>query len=178
MKKTARLIVTYACNRNCVGCCNEQSLDVREITDINELLSYDEIVITGGEPTLITEKVNKFIDQLKSMGYKGKFYMYCATYNYNIPMRRLDGFTFTLHYPCKDSDIYDLKSLCKKLSYTRNYSYCNYRDINARLLIDNRIYEQYDFANIDFSGWDIIRKLQWKETCEPAENEELLSYIL
>jgi len=38
MKKTARVIVTYKCNRSCPGCCNGHGNKVKKINDIQELL--------------------------------------------------------------------------------------------------------------------------------------------
>lgn len=47
MKKTARVIVTLKCNRNCPGCCNTNLPEYREVHTDEELLDYEEIVITG-----------------------------------------------------------------------------------------------------------------------------------
>ena len=49
MKKTARVIVTLACNRKCPGCCNETIGKVASIGDISVLSDYEEVVITGGD---------------------------------------------------------------------------------------------------------------------------------
>ena len=32
--------------------------------------------------------------------------------------------------------------------------------------------------NICMKTWDVVRKLEWKEKCDPAENEELLLWNL
>lgn len=55
MKETARVIVTYRCDRHCPGCCNTQPQDVKTIHLIEELKDYEEIVVTGGEPLLEPE---------------------------------------------------------------------------------------------------------------------------
>lgn len=64
MKKTARVIVTLKCNRNCPGCCNTNLPEYREVHTDEELLDYEEIVITGGEPMLIPGKVLEFINRM------------------------------------------------------------------------------------------------------------------
>ena len=51
MKKTARVIITYDCPRDCQSCCNKHIGDVPQVK-FEDLLSYEEIVITGGEPML------------------------------------------------------------------------------------------------------------------------------
>lgn len=55
----ARVIVTLECNRHCENCCNtgDAFLGYKVLTDINELLAYEEIIITGGEPMLISNAV-------------------------------------------------------------------------------------------------------------------------
>lgn len=48
----------------------------------------------------------------------------------------------------------------------------------SRLVIDKRVYDRYDLSNINFSRWSVIRKLERKEKCDPADNEELVIYEL
>ena len=40
MKKTARVIVTYRCDRKCENCCNEHIRNVPEV-QFEDLLGYD-----------------------------------------------------------------------------------------------------------------------------------------
>lgn len=61
----ARVVVTEDCNH-------------RIITDIKELKNYSEVMITGGEPMLIPEKVLEFTRQLNKMGYGRDLYLYTA----------------------------------------------------------------------------------------------------
>lgn len=175
-KTTARLIVTYRCNRSCLGCCNNHDNRVREITDINELIEYDEIVITGGEPMVIPEEISKFIINVAGAGYRGSIFLYTAYLRINSDLHKdivdmVDGITYTLHAESLDGDIKNLKRLS---SYRRLAD----SDFSSRLIIDSRLYDRYDFSNIDLTNWDVIRKLQWKDKCEPAEHEELLYFPL
>jgi len=176
MKTTARVIVTYNCNRNCPGCCNEHGNAVYKTDVINELLMYKELIITGGEPVLISEKVMDFISRLRELGYIGKIFLYTAAFDgYNLyhhaVLKQVDGITFTIHAEATDRDIISLKALSKQSILDKsNYS--------SRLIIDNRVYDHYDFSNIDLKKWDVIRKLQWKDECKPAENEILTEFLL
>lgn len=86
-------------------------------------------------------------------------------------LKELDGFTFTLHAECSDTDIMALKNLS-------NSGILQNKDFSSRLVIDKRIYDRYDLSNINFSRWSVIRKLDWKEKCDPAANEDLLVYEL
>lgn len=176
MKQTARVIVTYKCNRSCPGCCNGHGNAVRKIEDIRELLGFEEIILTGGEPTLLGLMLNGFVYSLKDLGYKGKIFLYTATVDIYSPsimrlLRDIDGITYTIHAEANDGDIKLLKSLS-------SLSILGYVNFSSRLIIDSRVFEKYDLSNINLNNWDVIRKLQWKDYCPPAENEELVEFLL
>lgn len=118
MKKTARVIVTFGCNRKCPGCCNSQLPEYRTVHSDEELMKYQEIVITGGEPMLVPGKVLEFINRMWDKGYRGKMYMYTSFWNgkgiSKEILKELDGFTFTLHAECTDVDIIALKNLSNR----------------------------------------------------------------
>lgn len=78
MKKTARVIVTFRCNRKCPGCCNLNLPEYRKVHTDEELMEYQEIVITGGEPMLIPGKTLEFINRMWDKGYRGKMYLYTS----------------------------------------------------------------------------------------------------
>ena len=78
MKKTARVIVTYNCPRNCPNCCNEHIGNVPEVK-FEDLLKYEELVITGGEPMLIAPRVVEMIHRLQAQEYKGKIWLYTSS---------------------------------------------------------------------------------------------------
>jgi hypothetical protein len=149
---------------------------VRKIEDVQELLGYEEIILTGGEPMLYLMELNDFVVALRNIGYKGNIYLYTATVNISSPgvmrlLRDIDGITYTIHAEANDSDIKLLKSLS-------SLSILGYENFSSRLIIDSRVYDRYDFSNIDLTNWDVIRKLQWKDYCPPAPNEELVEFLL
>lgn len=172
-KTTARVIVTYKCNRSCPGCCNGHGNNVRKIENIQELLEYKEIVITGGEPMLIKEKLLHFLLQLRNMEFKGKIYMYTAFWNPGIysneVLQALDGITFTIHAEADETDTIMWKRLSENLRLVKN----------SRLFIDERVLDKFVNPNARrIHLWDEVRKFEWKDECKPAEHEELVSYLL
>ena len=174
MKDTARVIVTYRCNRNCPGCCNGHGNNVRKIIDIGELLKYDEIVITGGEPMLIKKDVIRLLLLLRSRGFSGKIYMYTAFFEddaySDILLERLNGITFTIHAEATENDIVVFKQLSNIIVAKPHLS--------SRLFIDSRIWNKFEDFQRRLSMWDEVRKLEWKDECKPAENEELVEFLL
>ena len=172
MKKTARVIVTLACNRKCPGCCNETIGKVASIGDISVLSDYEEVVITGGEPMLNPDSLLRFIKALKKQNKRQRVYLYTACLSmddYGKILNQLDGITVTLDAEATDDDIRNLKYMSHNL-----YG----EDLDMRLFIDRRVYEKYDLSNICLKTWDVVRKLEWKEKCDPADNEDLLLFHL
>ncbi len=173
MKKTARVIVTFNCNRNCHGCCNKQGRRNSIINSPKNLFDYSEIVVTGGEPLLNPSETLGFITYMREHGYKGKIFMYTSYWSgkdiAKTVLKELDGITFTLHAEANDSDITALKNLS-------NSGILQDKDFNSRLFIDKRCYDKYDFSNINLTRWSVIRKLEWKEECHPAEHEDLIYF--
>lgn len=172
MNKTARVIVTMACNRNCPGCCNNNLDSITTIRDISELSGYEEVVITGGEPMLKPDILLRFIKALRKQNKHRRVYLYtaCLTLDdYRKILEHLDGVTVTLHAEATDEDIRNLKYMSENL-YEEH--------LDMRLFVDTRVYEKYDLSNIHMETWDVVRKLEWKEKCDPAENEDLLLFKL
>ena len=171
----ARVVVTLDCSRQCPDCCNHTGILAfgKKITDIEQLLGYEEIIITGGEPILIYDKVEAFIKMLRSKQYEGEIYLYSALYRswaYEKLLPLVDGLHFTLHAEARDQDIIELKALSKVIADFEGKSF--------RLSIDNRLYDKYDFSNINFSHWSVIRKLQWLKECPLPAGEELVIFEL
>lgn len=167
MKKTARVIVTLDCDRKCPGCCNYKLDAIREI-NVERLRDYDEVVLTGGEPMLMGDKfLVQLIKKLRKQNKYQSIYLYTASLaldEHEKVLNLLDGITVTLHAEATDNDIRNLKYMSENL-------YGEYLDM--RLFIDERVYDKYDLSNICMDAWDVVRKLKWKEKCEPADNEDL-----
>ena len=111
MKKAARVIVTYDCPRHCENCCNEHIGNVPEVKFEN-LLKYEELVITGGEPMLLAPRVVEMIHRLRANGYTGKIWLYTsciktARWADREVLKEVDGITYTLHHRPSQNDLRD-----------------------------------------------------------------------
>ena len=143
MKDVARVIVTYNCPRSCPNCCNEHIGNVPAVK-FEDLLKYKELVITGGEPMLIGERVVEMIHRLRANGYKGKiwFYTSClktARWADRAVLQAVNGITYTLHHKPSQKDLSDFKKLNKfLLEKLDNRAH----DRSDRLLIDRRCYTE------------------------------------
>lgn len=181
MKKIARVIVTYDCSRNCQKYCNQHIKDVPEV-HFEDLLEYEELVITGGEPMLIGPRVVEMIHRLRAAGYKGLIWLYSADINVNrwpdiAVLKEVSGITYTFHYEYIQKDIMALKRLTEYLSAIDT------SNMHNRLIIDSRLLNEFNWEDIipgmGSDSWDCIRWLEWKtDECPIPDNEELVFYDL
>ena len=107
MKKTVRLIVTEDCPRKCSYCCNKISDDFKCAKKIKATeffaTGYDEIVITGGEPMLVPDRVASIVWQCGKPAY-----LYTALYNDAcrelLRSGMFIGISYTLHEKFSKND--------------------------------------------------------------------------
>jgi hypothetical protein len=110
--RTARLIVTKRCERSCSYCCNEHpnvKETMRTLQDVRDLRGFDEVLVTGGEPSLVPSKTINILEILRKHVPDAKLYLYSARYAAVIAgaVRRnlVDGVTYTLHDDATGEDV-------------------------------------------------------------------------
>jgi organic radical activating enzyme len=98
--RKARLLFTNACHRNCKGCCNKNwTGEPAKLITFEQLLDFDEIYITGGEPMLYIEELKNLINILKKSN-KTVFLYTALPHPYSDfieILNMVDGLTLTLH---------------------------------------------------------------------------------
>jgi organic radical activating enzyme len=181
MSKTARVIVTTRCNRACPGCvsatktCSDASL----IPTISYVFDYDTIILTGGEPMLKPHSTIALAKQICNNS-EARILLYSALFDPEfeelweeiIVGPDFDGFQFTLHADATPDDVSALRHLSQLLANNRLFGHISRRK-SFRLSVDKSLYEQYDFSNIDFTGWNSVRKLVWLDDCPLPKDEKL-----
>jgi organic radical activating enzyme len=115
MNKKARVLITRECNRKCPNCCSEYNTvmkGMKEISSIDALKDYDQIMITGGEPMLLPEAVRVYSEGLKRNNPDCTIYLYTALYKSNLYdiMDIIDGIHYTLHIHSTPQDIANFNS--------------------------------------------------------------------
>ncbi len=176
MKKTARLIITFDCNRKCSYCVNNAEWIKKVVINIDRLdvfRDYKEIIITGGEPLYDIDKVIRILNELNNRYPDKKIYLYTSIFKdglYDIINQDLlDGITFTLHSEIKNMDIYDLRKMEELI--------CQGIGMN----LSTRLKIAYDIEipiSIIPNIWDEISTKHWKkpEECKLLEHETLFIY--
>lgn len=179
MERVARVIVAerYGTNGDVLN-----HKEVREKTTelalykpgfFEELRGYSEIVITGGDPFVVEEKMLRdFVKELKRQNRNRKIGI-CTTClradEHGKTLNFVDSLTVIVRPDATDDDIYDLKCMSENLNGAMLY---------LRLFIDKSIYKKYDLRNIQFSTWDVVKKIKWEVGYELKSKDDLYNLIL
>jgi organic radical activating enzyme len=99
----ARLITTLRCNRSCQGCCNSYNrimTAATRIRDVEALVRYPVVCVTGGEPLLEPDRTNQVIAQLKAQNPAVVVYLYTSLFTWRLYAlsAAVDGVQFSLHF--------------------------------------------------------------------------------
>jgi organic radical activating enzyme len=173
MKKTARVIITFACNRKCSYCCNNYTSIINNAThiqDLNALKDYPEICITGGEPMLNPQRTKDIISKLRDQNPQAVIYLYTARYHEQLSeiCTLVDGIHFTLHEKSTVEDINDFIKFQNILIQRRNTD----RNKSYRLYIHHNM---SNFVVLFPKVWSRVEVKEWlsEGECELPVNETL-----
>lgn len=182
--KKLRLLVTTKCNKKCNGCYNKDwdlsSLPL--LTTFKEFYEYDEILITGGEPTLLRsldllDLIKKIEDNtiVLSKPKLPSVYIYSNCFNpYKLfwltqcDLDVLQGFTITLHTQ-KDVDNFNILNNLFLQFGIKDYYYSLRLNIFKGVKIPKYI---------DLSLWKIKNNMEWVKNCPLPKDEEFKQLIL
>jgi len=164
--KIARVIMTWDCPRNCDMCCNKNlPVEPRPCT-LADLADYDQVLLTGGEPTLYPEKLLDNIMTLRAQSREQKIYLYTAQFlpamHGFVPL--LDGIQYSLHHPVTPTELLDFADFQFLIGKYRG------TERTFRLYVDNRITES---VLVEPHNWSRVGFTPWREPSPLPEGEEL-----
>lgn len=167
MNKKLRLLVTDKCNRNCAMCCNK-GFDLKSLKVVSRW-TYDEIMLTGGEPMLFPNKaviLTKYIKTelaKKKSKKQPKIYLCTAVSNWmhwSHILPYVDGLVLTLH---EQKDVEDFTDL-------QVYLTC-FAEIEGKSLRLN-VFEGITLPdNIGLSNWQ-VKSMTWQKDCPVPKGED------
>lgn len=153
-----RLLFTEKCHKNCDYCCNK-SYDLSKLQSVEDYSSYEEVLITGGEPLLFIQDLILLINKIRILS-KAKIYIYTSFIDIKLFYfwHLVDGFTITLH---TQQDANDFKIL---LYYMSQFEHKN---MSIRLTI-------FEGININYSipDWISVKHTKPMDNCPLPINEE------
>ena len=163
MIDTMHLFVTSKCTNNCPLCCNN-NYDVEDIPipSEEELSSVENIFLTGGEPFLLGEKLNKIVATLRTRNNIKNIYIYTSGYECfeylkkfgNLP--NINGVNFS---PKTDKD-WDALA---KISFGWFQDFRNLR--SNRLYVFIKEYDRGTFDLDNSNNLDIISEAYFNMNC-------------
>ena len=164
--KKLRLIMFEACPRNCEGCCNKD-WDLGALPVCTDFSDYDQVMLTGGEPMLRPDLVEKTALKIRKQNPVCDIYMYTALTK-DIPallclLRVLNGICVTLHEPC---DVALFKVLNSILIAQGGY--------RCRKSLRLNVFKGVDIEGIDVSPWKVKRDIEWIKDCPLPADEVLM----
>ena len=157
--RTLRILLWERCSRACPGCCNKQwDLTTLPVASLEELGTYDEIILTGGEPMLYPMAAQHLASLIRTKTH-AKIYLYTASPNYAlyVLLRSLDGVTITLH---DQSDV---------PRFIRFKDMLGTEDMEKSLRLN--VFRDIDLGSLDLTGWKVRKNMEWIENCPLPPNE-------
>lgn len=154
-KQKYRVILTKACPRHCPDCVNtvDGVLEQAKRMNLADIFANgDDIVLTGGEPGIYPRLIED-INTLKKNNPLSKLFIYASVVTKKLlnAMEKVDGVSFTLHYPLTESDkkgFYLFQDKIKQIkSQTPNKTYRLYSDSRIKekeLNIEDNLYARHN----------------------------------
>ena len=175
MKDKLRLLLWPDCGKSCPGCCNKD-WDLKTLPIATNLIFYREIILTGGEPMLYPDLLQRVIGEIQATTHSPKIYLYTAnTKEYdkliNI-MSGINGVTVTLH---DDEDVDDFIKLIKEMKKISEINPFWLDGKSLRLHIFKEV--QIDIlTEFDLKNWVIKRDIEWIKNCPLPQDEIFMRY--
>lgn len=164
--KKLRLLVTSKCHNDCKLCCNKDydlnKLQEISLDEINDLIKYWEINITGGEPLLFPEKLLNLLSEL-SANYVNIYTAKPSLVTFIAICDFISGFTVSIH---NDNDLTNFIKFNEQLiNFNNNFSKKSHY-INLRL----HVFCDVNIKPINLFGWD-VKFIEWQKDCPIPQDE-------
>lgn len=162
MNKKLRLLVTSNCPNKCPLCCNNQ-FNIEEIPTIDkyDILQYDEVEITGGEPMLYPDNLanlTMFLALSAFRKHKLKIYLYTSKIPTREVLATIDGICYTPHSKK------DVEEFIQKHEEIEAF---NHLSLRLNVFPEVRKF----LPDIISSEWK-IKQMQWIKDCPVPEGED------
>lgn len=173
MNKKLRLIVTDWCHNQCPMCCNNK-FNMMQLPVVNHW-DYDEVMITGGEPSAFANKVRELVESIRVLdsvsGKSRKIYMYTAVYSSTSVAYLLDCLDGIVASPHNQRDLIQFVELVKQIEWEELKGYQDYSDKSFRLNLFPEIKKLLP-PDLDLSKWQ-VKDMEWLDDCPIPVGEDL-----
>ena len=181
MSKVTQVIVTKKCLKRCRGCVTKTLLDLETVT-FDDLMSYENIHITGGEPMLMADRCVELVHRLRLKDFTGMITLSTSDasrvgryWAADMLIDEVDGLFFTLHYNANKEKLKnELRSLRKLDKYLSSKDRKGKDDV---LYIDKRVYDT-EYVKTLKGGWSLIEPQEWIRNIKVDNPEDYVFYDL
>jgi len=170
--KKLRLLITERCNKSCTGCCNKDwKLDELLTFDPFTLSLYDEVLITGGEPTLNKVNLLNVLNVLNKDKTDQRILMYTNGYDpfliaSLLHLDLLDGVTLTLHEPSDIANFVQLQELLRRSKIKGKSLRLNvFEGVPIEIVAPHTLID-----------WVVKDEIVWKKDCPLPDNEVFMKF--
>lgn len=175
-KSTARVIVTDKCSRECPYCVNKQRgesmfWNAHPLTDVQKLLDFEMILITGGEPLLVYDRVISLLIEIRAREEDIPVILYASrnliTYQkWHRLFKFIDGVTWTIHN--EKDDLVHERDMQDFIDFQMNARI--YKDKSFQLNLAPDLCDVYPLMP---EVWSSIKIKKWLDDCPLPDNETL-----
>lgn len=173
MNKKLRLVVTDYCHNQCPMCCNKL-YDITQLPVVDRW-DYDEVMITGGEPSMFSNKVRELVESIRVLdaasGKNRKIYMYTAVYHSTFVAYLLDCLDGIVASPHNQRDVTQFVELVKQIEWAESSSLHDYTGKSFRLNLFPEVKKLLP-PDLDLSKWQ-IKDMEWLDECPIPDGEDL-----
>lgn len=167
--RTARLLVTLRCARQCEGCCNKYPSLMKQarVLALNELADYAAVCVTGGEPMLDPYGTLYVVKKLKEQDPRRPVYLYTAFYRPELSLLLdvVDGVHFSVHAEATPNEVLDIGRM--------QVLAASYPHVSFRLFVDRRVAHPFGIVP---SRWARVEVKPWlpEGQCPLPAHEDLV----
>lgn len=172
MNKKLRLLVTTKCPNKCPMCCNN-SWDFSSLPVVDRW-DYEEIMITGGEPLIHTNKIAELIRSIRVISevYTDipKVYVYTSIAAWDRVRAILayaDGVVLTPHSQSDIDKFVELNNMMQEVKETKS-DFIKGKSLRLNLFADMKLLLP---EHIDLSLWN-IKEMEWVKDCPVPQGED------
>lgn len=176
--RKARVILNWQCGRKCLLCCNDYETIMAGrviISTLDQFANYDEIMLTGGDPLLLSRRnLLAIVKRLRGLNVS-RIYLYTTWWNSNAEavLPFIDGVHFSLHPDARSREIGFLHGVEKAAA--------KYPDKSFRLFVDATLempkIKRILWSRIEKKGFMTEQQLLEKQPGGVPEDESLYVYL-
>lgn len=165
MNKKLRVLVTTKCPNKYPMCCNN-SWDSSSLPVVDRW-NYEEIMITGEEPLIHTNKVAELIRSIRVISEVYVYTSIAAWDRVRTILAYADGIVLTPHSQSDIDKFVELNNMMQEVKETKS-DFIKGKSLRLNLFADMKLLLP---EHIDLSLWN-VKEMEWVKGCPVSQGED------